>query len=115
MWRDDALLLDILIAAGDARDFVRDLDWQAFAASKLHQSAVARALEIVGEAASKVSQTFRADHPEIPWTKMIGMRHRLIHAYAEVRLDVVWNVVQNELPALIDIVRPLVPPARSDA
>jgi uncharacterized protein with HEPN domain len=54
MWRDDALLLDILIAAGDARDFVRDLDWQAFAASKLHQSAVARALEIVGEAASKV-------------------------------------------------------------
>lgn len=110
MWRDDALLLDILIAAGDAREFVRVLDWQGFAASKLHQSAVIRSLEVIGEAASKVSPEFQKRHPEIPWSEIVGMRNRLIHAYNEVRLDIVWEVVQNRLPPLIMLLQPLIPP-----
>jgi uncharacterized protein with HEPN domain len=110
MWRDEALLLDILLAAADAREFVAGLDWQAFQASKLHQNAVIRCLEIVGEAASSVSAETRARHSAIPWQKMKDMRNRLIHGYGEVRLDLVWEVVQTELPALIDMVKPLVPP-----
>jgi len=110
MWRDDALLLDILLAAGDAREFVQGLDWVGFSNSKLHQSAVERCMGIIGEAASQVSKEFQEIHPEIPWRKIIGMRHRLIHAYSEVRLDVVWEVVQNDLPSLIETLKPFIPP-----
>ena len=110
MWRDDALLLDILLAAGDACEFVHGLDWAGFSNSKLHQSAVERCMGIIGEAASHVSREFQERHPEIPWRKIIGMRHRLIHAYNEVRHDIVWEVVQNDLPPLIETLKPLIPP-----
>ncbi len=100
-WRDSALLLDIVLAAEDASGFVADLDERAFLASALHQSAVIRQLAIIGEAAGKVSQTFCAAHPEIPWPQMAGMRHRLIHDYGDVRLDIVWRVTKDMLPGLI--------------
>jgi uncharacterized protein with HEPN domain len=81
--RDAALLLDMALAAEDALSFVEDLDERAFLASDLHQSAVIRKLEIMGEAAGKVSKAFSDAHPEIPWKQMTGLRHRLIHGYGE--------------------------------
>jgi uncharacterized protein with HEPN domain len=57
-----------------------------------------------------VSQEFRAAHPEIEWREIIGMRHRLIHDYTEVRLDIVGAVLQDELPGLIAALQPLIPP-----
>ena len=63
--------------------------------------ALARLIEIIGEAANRVSEDFRQDHPEIKWTQIIGMRNRLIHGYDEVDLDVLWGVVKKDLPALI--------------
>jgi uncharacterized protein with HEPN domain len=110
MWRDDALLLDILLAADDASDFVRGLDWPAFQASKLHQNAVIRSIEIIGEAAGKISAPYKVLHPEVPWRLMADMRNRLIHGYAEVRMDLVWDVARRHLPTLTEAVRPLVPP-----
>ena len=114
MWRDEALLLDMLIAASDAREFVSGLDFEAFRHSKLHQNAVVRALEIVGEAASQVSDGYRSQHPDVPWKQMIGMRNRLIHGYSKVSLEVMWDVVDRDLPALIEKIRPLVPPDPED-
>jgi uncharacterized protein with HEPN domain len=84
--QDGALLLDMLIAARDARAFTEGLDETAFVASRLHQNAVIRSLEIIGEAAGKVSPAFRETQSAIPWREITGMRHRLIHGYAEVRL-----------------------------
>jgi uncharacterized protein with HEPN domain len=110
MWRDDALLLDIVLAASDAQTFVRDLDRAAFEESRLHQNAVIRSLEIIGEAAGRLSDDFKNAHPAIPWRDIINMRHRLIHGYGDVRLDVVWDVVCHKLPALIETLKPLVPP-----
>ena len=109
-WRDAALLLDIMLAAEDAVAFVAGLDEPAFLASDLHQSAVIRKLEVMGEAAGKVSTAFCAAHPEIPWKQMTGLRHRLIHDYGDVRLDIVWRVVRETLPRLIATLRPLIPP-----
>ena len=63
--------------------------------------AVVRAVEIVGEAASKMSSSVRADHPEIPWSAIIAMRNRLVHAYFEIDTDIVWVAVQQEIPALL--------------
>ncbi len=84
MWRDEALLLDIKLAVGDALSFIEGLDQTQFDASKRHQAAVVRCLGIIGEAANKVSQEFRAAHPEIEWREIIGMQHRLSHDYADV-------------------------------
>jgi uncharacterized protein with HEPN domain len=109
-WRDAALLLDIMLAAEDALSFVADLDERAFLASGLHQSAVIRKLTVIGEAAGKVSKAFCAAHPEIPWAQMTGMRHRLVHGYGDVRLDIVWRVTKDMLPDLINKLRPLIPP-----
>jgi uncharacterized protein with HEPN domain len=110
LWRDEALLLDMKLAAGDALSFVEGLDQLQFNASKLHQAAVVRCLGIIGEAATKVSREFRDAHPEIEWREIVGMRHRLIHDYTEVRLDIVWGVLQDELPGLIAVLEPLIPP-----
>jgi uncharacterized protein with HEPN domain len=104
--RDAALLLDMLLAARDAQSFVEGLDEAAFRASRLHQNAVIRSLEVIGEAAGKVSADTQAAHPQIPWRDITGMRHRLIHGYGDVRLDIVWTVVRERLdPLLVELKR----------
>ena len=108
--RDPALLLDMMLAAEDALRFVADMEEAAFFESDLHQSAVIRKLEIIGEAAARVSSELRDAQPGIPWRAVIGMRNRLIHGYDEVRVEQVWAVLQHHLPHLIDGLRPLVPP-----
>jgi uncharacterized protein with HEPN domain len=109
MQRDDAYLLDILIAARKALKFLAGMTWEEFERSELHQNAVMRPLEIIGEAARRVSQQTRDAHPEIPWEQMIGIRNRLIHEYFRVNLATVWDTVQNDLPRLIALIEPLVP------
>jgi uncharacterized protein with HEPN domain len=106
---DASLLLDMLLAARDARDFLSGLDETAFMASRLHQNAVIRSLEVIGEAAGKVSPATVAAHPDIPWRQITGMRHRLRHGYADVRLELVWIVVRERLDPLIGALERLVP------
>ncbi|MDO8126837.1 MAG: DUF86 domain-containing protein [Candidatus Brocadiales bacterium] len=110
MWRDESYLLDILIAARRSKEFITGITWKDFAQSKLHQDAVIKTLEIIGEAAGKISQETRHAHPEIPWNELIGMRNRLIHEYFRIDLEKVWDTVQNDIPSLITLVEPLVPP-----
>jgi len=107
--RDAALLLDMLLAARDAQSFVEGLNQAAFLTSRLHQNAAIRALEVIGEAAGKVSMATQAGHPEIPWREITGMRHRLIHGYGEVRLDLIWTVIRDRLGPLIAALEALVP------
>lgn len=61
-----------------------------------------RLLEIIGEAANRIPETFQEEHPEIPWMQMIGARNRLIHGYDSVDFDILWNIIQQDLPPLID-------------
>jgi uncharacterized protein with HEPN domain len=68
-----------------------------------------RSLEVLGEAAGKVSAATQAGHPDIPWREITAMRHRLIHGYGEVRLDLVWMVVRDRLGPLITKLVGLVP------
>jgi uncharacterized protein with HEPN domain len=58
-------------------------------------------IEIIGEAANKVSQAARRAHPQIPWQDVIGMRHHLIHVYFDIDLDILWDTVTKDLPPLI--------------
>jgi uncharacterized protein with HEPN domain len=62
--------------------------------------ALMREIEVVGEAASKISEDFKRLHPEIPWALIIGMRNKLIHAYFDINLDILWRTVTVNLPLL---------------
>lgn len=66
----------------------------------LLQSAVFRQFEIIGEAASRLSSDVKAQHKEVNWQEVIGMRHKMIHDYFEVSIDIVWNTAKNDLPLL---------------
>ncbi len=63
--------------------------------------AVERATELIGEAATNISDSTRAAHPEIPWRKIVGQRNVLIHDYGDVDDDLVWNLVELEIPKLV--------------
>lgn len=108
--RDLALLLDMLLASRDALQFTRDMTKDEFFGSRLHQNAVIRSLEIIGEAAGHVSPETTKTLPQIPWREITGMRHRLIHDYFDVDLNLVWQVVQVEIPSLIETLEAIVPP-----
>ena len=107
--RDLSLLLDMLIASRDAVEFTRELSKEAFLTSRLHQNAVIRSLEVTGEAAGHLSSNSQMALPKIPWREITGMRHRLIHGYAEVDLALVWRVIAEDIPPLIKMLVPLVP------
>jgi uncharacterized protein with HEPN domain len=81
-----------------------------FLRDALLQDAVIRNIEIIGEAASRLSPEFAARHADVPWRDIVGMRHRLIHGYLKVNLEMVWQVVERDLPALAPKLRALLTP-----
>ena len=109
MRQDDAYLLDMFVAAQEARQLVTEMTWEAFSASRLHQLAILHLVQTIGEAATRVSPEGRAATPTIPWSLIIGMRHRLVHDYDRVSLTVAWETVRNDLPRLIEALRPFIP------
>ncbi len=68
--------------------------------------ALVRAIEIIGEAASKISPEGKAETSAVPWSSLVGMRNRLIHAYFDVDLDILWNTATVSLPELLALLRP---------
>jgi uncharacterized protein with HEPN domain len=92
---------DILTAIADIEGFTRGMHYETFAEDKKTVNAVIRGLEVLGEAPKRISTSiFRQKHPEIPWSKMAGMRDVLIHDYMGVDLKAVWKVAQERLPEL---------------
>jgi uncharacterized protein with HEPN domain len=110
MQRDDAYLLDMLIYARKARDYCENSGFDDFLQNDLLQSATLHVLQIIGEAANKVSKEYRVSHTEIPWDQIINLRHRLVHEYPRIEFPKIWDIVQNQLPPLITVLEKLVPP-----
>jgi uncharacterized protein with HEPN domain len=65
--------------------------------------ALVKEMEIIGEAAFKISKETREQLPGVPWNDIVGMRHRLIHAYFEINLEIVWQTIQKDLPGLVSV------------
>jgi uncharacterized protein with HEPN domain len=95
---------DIRQAAGRAIVFVGDMPFETFAADEKTIFAVVRALEILGEAAKRIPQDLRDQHPAVPWRSMAGIRDKLIHDYVNVDLLVVWKTVTEDLPPLLPLI-----------
>ena len=88
------------------RDAIRDIEEytaagrEAFLSDRMRQDAVIRKLEIIGEAVKRLSEDTKSRQPSIPWKQIAGMRDRLSHDYFGVDLDLVWRVVERDLPTL---------------
>jgi uncharacterized protein with HEPN domain len=99
--RDAGSLWDMVGAIRRIQDFTETLTYEAYLDSVLIQSAVERQLEILGEAARRLSDEFRQAHPETNWRKIIGLRNILIHRYDEIRQQTIWTTVISELEPLL--------------
>jgi uncharacterized protein with HEPN domain len=108
--RDDRVLFGhMLDAAERARRSVAGVDKSSFEANETLQLALTRLIQIIGEAARDVSPQGRSSLPQTPWAQIVGMRHRLVHDYDNVDLNILWDVVQQSLPPLITALGEVVP------
>ena len=101
MSRDNRFRLqDILDAIDRINSYVEGMPYADFLADRKTQDAVTRNVEIIGEAARSLSEQFKQEHSNIPWQDIVGMRNVIVHQYFGILPDVVWDVIENELPTL---------------
>ena len=101
MKHDETYLRHIFEAGKNILRFTKGFTTEDFLADDVVQNAVMRQIEIIGEAAGKLSLDFRNSHPQVPWLDIIGMRNKLIHEYFGVDIKLVWKTVQKNIPELI--------------
>lgn len=105
---DASYLIDIVHYGKAACRFVGDMTRHDFERDELVFLATQKALEVIGEASNKLTPAFRAKNPNVEWGKMIAMRNLLVHNYGNVDAVIVWDVVTNKLPVLLEQLIPLV-------
>jgi uncharacterized protein with HEPN domain len=91
----------IIDAAQEALSFVHNSDQENFSNNRMMILSVIKEIEIIGEAASKISDETKSKYSDIPWKDIVGMRNRLIHGYFEVDVKLVWNTNKINLPPLV--------------
>ena len=106
MRRDDGIRLRHMFdAANEAIGFARGCRREDLNDDRKLTLALVKDIEIIGEAACRISEESRREFPEIPWEDITGMRHRLVHAYFDINLDILWNTMRNDLPSLVSMLR----------
>jgi uncharacterized protein with HEPN domain len=114
MPRGDLLYLGhMLDVSVQAVEKLRGIGREEFEEDENLRLALTHLIQMIGEAARRVSLESRQRYPQIPWSDVIGMRHKIVHDYLDVDFDVVWEVVTADLPELIDQLRPIAPPIPS--
>lgn len=112
--RDPAYLWDMLDAARGGMDIVAGIDSAVFVTDTTRKLALERAIEIIGEAAKRVSAETRAAHPEIPWKLIIGQRNILAHEYGHIDHAQLYRTATIDQPRLTAILERLLPPLKTD-
>lgn len=108
MRRYDLYLQDMLQSASRIEDYTKGLSFTEFEGNHVVADAVARNLEIIGEAAKNVPEDYKNKHPEIEWRKIAGFRDVLAHEYFGIDNEIVWDIVKNKLPELQSSVKKLI-------
>jgi len=98
---------DILDAIFLIQKYVKDMDFEKFKNDRKTIDAVVRNLEIVGEAVRFLPDNIKQKYPEIDWKGMIGFRNRIAHAYFNISIEIVWHIVEKELPELKEKMKPI--------
>lgn len=107
---DAAHLWDMLDAARAIQRFIVSRSFEDYGNDRMLRGAVERHLEIIGEAANRVSREYRAAHPEIPWQRVIAQRNVLAHEYGEIDDTLIWRVATARIPELIGQLERVMPP-----
>jgi len=107
MHRDQESLIDIAAAIKRILRYTANISRANLEVNDEKLSAILYQITIIGEATKRLSQTFREQHPEIPWREMAGMRNIIVHEYDQLDFDVIWDVVQNKLSSLQKLIDPL--------
>jgi uncharacterized protein with HEPN domain len=105
----------MLDAAREAQGFVLEYGRAALDTNRMLVLAVVKDVEIIGEAASKISEESRKQYPQIPWRDIIDMRNHLIHAYFKIDINQVWSTIQEDLPPLIADLEKIIQDEKLDA
>jgi uncharacterized protein with HEPN domain len=101
MKRDDTVYLKhILDAISLIEEYTKGISENEFFANSMAHDAVVRQLDIIGEAARNISSEFRDKHSKLPWTKMTGIRNKIVHEYFNINYAIVWDTVKDDLPLL---------------
>ena len=110
MHSDDEIRLRHMIeAAREAVSFAATSDRRSLSENRQLVLALVKDIEIVGEAAARVSEPTRVEFRNVPWEQIVAMRNRLVHAYFDINLDVVWSTVEQDLPSLIKLLEDCIP------
>ncbi|TXC78694.1 HepT-like ribonuclease domain-containing protein [Luteibaculum oceani] len=102
---NDLLLEDMLEAAEKIEKYTVGYDFDKFSNEDKTIDAVIRNFEIIGEAANRVDPDFKLESPEIEWRKITGFRNRLIHEYFGVDIEILWQIIEDDIPDLIDYLK----------
>ena len=108
--RDAAYIWDMLQAAREVVSMLEEHDLTSFLSNRVLLLATERGVEIIGEAARRLSATFTSSHPEVPWRKIIGQRNILAHEYGQIDHELLYKTATDDLPALILQLESLLPP-----
>ena len=104
--RDDSLLIaDMLESAEKIISYTQGLSFDEFEIDSKTVDAVIRNFEIIGEAANRLGEKFRADNPEIEWDQLRGFRNRIVHEYFGIDLEIVWQIIEDDLDDLIMLLK----------
>ena len=112
--RDASYLWDMLEASRQVLDFTHGLTFAEYSQNPMLYLAVERAIQIIGEAANRVSPGFQQAHPEIPWRQIVAQRNVLVHEYGDVDPALIWDLVREHIPRLADQLDDLVPTPPQD-
>jgi uncharacterized protein with HEPN domain len=96
----DLLLDDICEALDRIEQYISGLSFDGFSKDNKSIDAVVRNLEIIGEASNRLPADFKKSHSQIQWAKVVGLRHRIVHEYFGIDLQIVWQILQKDLPSL---------------
>ncbi|WP_376693490.1 HepT-like ribonuclease domain-containing protein [Wenzhouxiangella sp. EGI_FJ10409] len=107
--RDQAYAWDMLQAAEEIREMLGDRDVTAFLGSRMLMRAIERNLEIIGEAAGRLSPGFREAYSDIPWRQIIGQRNILAHEYGQIDHELLFRSASEDIPELVMRLRQIIP------
>ena len=99
------ILEDLISFCSKLERYIKDMEKKEFQKNELVIDAVLRNLELIGEASKRLSDDFKNRNPQLPWKKIIGLRNIVIHAYSDVDIDIIWDIIKKNIPETKDIIK----------